>query len=79
LLAKDLHELAPALVVTAEYDVLRDEAEDYARSLEEAGVPVKLLRCNGMVHGFLSMLGMVKRVEIYFDQVIAEIRRMVAR
>jgi acetyl esterase len=78
LLAKDLNGLAPALVVTAEFDVLRDEAEDYAKRLEEAGVPVKLLRCNGMVHGFLSMLGMVKRAEIYFDQVIAEIKRMVA-
>jgi acetyl esterase len=78
LLAKDLHGLAPAVIVTAEFDVLRDEAEDYAKRLEVAGVPVKLLRCNGMVHGFLSMLGMVKRAEIYFDQVIAEIKKMVA-
>ena len=77
LLAKDLHGLAPALIVTAEFDVLRDEAEAYAKRLEEAGVPVKLIRCNGMVHGFLSMLGMVKRAEIYFDQVVAEIKKMV--
>jgi acetyl esterase len=78
LLAKDLHGLAPAVIVTGEFDVLRDEAEDYAKRLDAAGVPVKLMRCNGMVHGFLSMLGMVKRAEIYFDQVIAEIKKMAA-
>ncbi len=77
LLAKDLHGLAPALIVTGEFDVLRDEAEAYAKRLEAAGVPVKLIRCNGMVHGFLSMLGMVKRAEIYFDQVVGEIKKMV--
>ena len=68
----------PALVVTAEFDVLRDEGEDYARKMEAAGVPVKVLRCNGMVHGFLSMLGLVKRAELYFDQVVLEIRRLTA-
>jgi acetyl esterase len=78
LLAKDLHGLAPALVITAEFDVLRDEAETYVKRLEAAGVSVRLMRCNGMVHGFLSMLGMVKRAEIYFDEGIGEIRKMVA-
>jgi acetyl esterase len=76
LLAKDLHGLAPALVVTAEFDVLRDEGEDYARRMEAAGVPVMLMRCNGMAHGFLSTIGLIRRSEIYFDQIIAEIRKM---
>jgi acetyl esterase len=76
LLAKDLRGLAPALVVTAEFDVLRDEAEAYAKRLEEAGVPVVLLRCNGMIHGFLSMAGLIRRATQYFDQVAAEIARL---
>jgi acetyl esterase/lipase len=48
-------------------------------SYETAGVPVRRMRCNAMVHGFLSMLSMVKRAEIYFDEVIEEVRRMVGR
>ncbi len=78
LLAKDLSGLPPALVVTAEFDVLRDEGEVYARKLQEAGVNVQLMRCNGMVHGFLSMIGLIKRATCYFEQVADEIRKMVA-
>jgi acetyl esterase len=76
LLAHDFHLLPPALVVTAEFDVLRDEGEAYARCLEEAGVPVKLMRCNGMVHGFLSLMGLLHRATAYFDQVAEEIRNL---
>lgn len=76
LLAKDLRGLPPALIVTAEFDVLRDEAEAYARRLQEAGVRVVLLRCNGMIHGFLSMVGLIRRAGKYFEQVTAEIARL---
>jgi acetyl esterase len=61
LLAERLSGLPPGLLVTAEYDPLRDEGEMYARRLVAAGVPCEIRRYDGMVHGFLAFGRVVRQ------------------
>jgi len=75
LLVEDLSGLPPALVLTAEFDPLRDEGEAYARRLAEAGVPVRSVRYPGLIHGFLNIDGIVDAAAAAVDETIAELRR----
>ncbi len=70
----DLAGLPPALIVTAEYDVLRDEGADYADALLAAGVPVVHTRYMGVNHGFARKVGTIDDARMAADQVAAALR-----
>ena len=59
--AETLAGLPPAYVVIGEYDLLRDEGEEYAAKLKAAGVAVDLVRYDDMNHGFLNWVSLVDR------------------
>ena len=73
--AARLARVAPAFVLTAEYDPLRDEGEAYARRLIAAGVACRLERYDGMVHGFLRRTDGLDRAHIALRQISDEMRR----
>ena len=62
--------LPPALILTAEFDPLRDEAEDYARKLESAGVRSKRIRYDGMIHGFTRRFQLLDEAEHALDETV---------
>jgi acetyl esterase len=76
LLASDeaVRGVAPALVITAEYDPLRDEGEAYAAKLEAAGVDAKASRYDSVIHGFFSMGDLVPEGKAAIDEAADALR-----
>ncbi|WP_418960376.1 alpha/beta hydrolase [Streptomyces tritici] len=72
--AASLRNLPPALVLTAEVDPLRDDAEAYAARLRRDGVEVALTRCTGVFHGFFTEVGVFGRTDEAIGQVAHHLR-----
>ncbi|GCD90688.1 alpha/beta hydrolase [Nocardioides sp. LS1] len=70
----DLSGVAPAVVVTAEFDPLRDEGEAYADALSESGVRVSRTRYDGMIHGFVDMVAYSPAAAAAVDDLVARTR-----
>lgn len=66
--------LPKALMILAEYDGLRLEGEYYAGQLAAAGVPCKVIRYDGVCHGFFDRLGILPQAEEAVDEIAAFIR-----
>jgi acetyl esterase len=76
--ASSLAGLPAALVITAEFDPLRDEGERYAERMLAAGTPVQLIRYDGMIHGFFAMSAVIDQGRIAIQESAAALRRAFA-
>jgi acetyl esterase len=73
--SKKLAGVAPAFVITAGMDPLRDEGEAFAAKLKEADVPVTLKRFEGQIHGFISMGRIIDDAHVAVRDVAAELKK----
>jgi acetyl esterase len=74
ILAPSLADLPPAVVLTCEFDPLRDEGEAYAKALANAGVDVTLSRYDGAIHGLFQMSGTTDIGRRFMDEVVGALR-----
>ena len=72
--AENLKGLPPTFLMTAGYDPLRDEGKAYAQKLLEAGVDVEYRNYDSLIHGFISMSGVVREARRAFSDAVAALR-----
>lgn len=73
--ATTLRDCPPTLIITAQYDLLRDEGEAYARRLALEGVAVELRRYEQVNHGFLHLVGLLPAADEAIEQIATWIRK----
>lgn len=71
--------MAPALIITAEHDILRREADEYARRLKTAGTSAEVLNYEGQVHGFYRLLATMEDARDAVSQSAAALQRTFSR
>jgi acetyl esterase len=75
----DLEGLPPAVVVTAEFDPLRDQGNAYAKALADAGVPVEHRCFDGLIHGFYGLFLASPACQQAVDETNAALRGLLRR
>lgn len=75
----ELSELPSALVVTAQFDPLHDEGQEYAKRLQAGGVPTQHLDVEGVVHEFFGLAGMVKPAKDTVDKIATWLKQVCGR
>lgn len=78
MVSSNLSGLPPAIIITAEYDPLRDEAEAFAKRLKSAGNSVVLHRYEGVIHGFMLMQGFLKDARDASKKIGEELRHILS-
>ena len=73
--ADDLSGLPAALIITAEYDPLRDEGEAYGKRLQEAGVEAEIVRVDGMFHGFFGFGDFIDKARECMDDAAVALKK----
>jgi acetyl esterase len=72
----DLSGQPPAVIVTAEFDPLRDEGEAYGEALKAAGVQVDVTRYDGLIHGFFDMGGLSPAAKAAIEETCGKFRTL---
>ncbi|HEY8805466.1 MAG TPA: alpha/beta hydrolase [Clostridium sp.] len=74
LLTKDFKNLPNTLIITAQFDPLRDEGESYGNKLKQAGVDVRSTRYNGVTHGFVTMDRITRKSDLAINEISTYLR-----
>jgi len=74
LLSNNFENLAPATIITAEYDPLRDEGEEYVGKLKAANVPTFHKRFDGMIHGFMRFFNHIEEPKLAMSLACEQIK-----